>query len=69
MDTESRFKLIKEVGEEILTEQELKELLETKKNPIAYDISSRGINVPSALNITAEEIDYICNEIKKILDN
>ena len=37
MDTESRFKLIKEVGEEILTEQELKELLETKKNPIAYD--------------------------------
>ena len=37
MDTESRFNLIKEVGEEILTEQELKEILETKKNPIAYD--------------------------------
>ena len=37
MDTESRFNLIKEVGEEILTEHELKELLETKKNPIAYD--------------------------------
>ena len=37
MDTESRFNLIKEVGEEILTEQELKELLETKKNPVAYD--------------------------------
>jgi tyrosyl-tRNA synthetase len=37
MDTESRFRLIKEVGEEILTEQELKQLLETKNNPIAYD--------------------------------
>ena len=33
MDTESRFNLIKEVGEEILTEQELKELLgESQKN-------------------------------------
>lgn len=37
MDTETRFQLIKEVGEEILTEKELRELLETKKNPVAYD--------------------------------
>jgi len=37
MDIESRIDLIKEVGEEIITEQELRELLQTKKTPIAYD--------------------------------
>ena len=37
MDTESRFSLIKQVGEEILTEEELLELLKTKQHPIAYD--------------------------------
>ncbi len=37
MDFEKRFELIKSVGEEILTEEELRDLLETKKNPIAYD--------------------------------
>ncbi len=38
-----------------------------KINPIAYDISARGINLPSPLNITQEQIDYICQEIKLIL--
>ncbi|MEA3431007.1 MAG: tyrosine--tRNA ligase [Nanoarchaeota archaeon] len=37
MDIEERMKLIKEVGEEILTEDELRDLLKKKKNPIAYD--------------------------------
>ncbi len=37
MDINERLNLIKQVGEEIITEQELKELLETKKRPIAYD--------------------------------
>ena len=37
MDIEERMRLIKEVGEEIITEQELKELLQTKTHPIAYD--------------------------------
>lgn len=37
MDIESRIKLIKEVGEEIVTEDELRNLLETKKRPVAYD--------------------------------
>jgi len=37
MDIEKRFALIKEVGEEILTEQELRVLLQKKKKPIAYD--------------------------------
>lgn len=37
MDTETRLGLIKQVGEEILTEEELKHLLQTKEHPIAYD--------------------------------
>lgn len=37
MDVETKLQLIKSVGEEIITEQELKELLETKKRPVAYD--------------------------------
>jgi len=37
MDIEKRFDLIKSVGEEIITEQELRDLLEKKKHFIAYD--------------------------------
>lgn len=37
MDIESKLDLIKQVGEEILTEEELKQLLQTKEHPIAYD--------------------------------
>jgi len=37
MDIEEKIKLVKEVGEEIISEDELRELFKTKKNPIAYD--------------------------------
>lgn len=37
MDLMERLALIKEVGEEIITEKELRELLETKTHPVAYD--------------------------------
>lgn len=37
MDITTRLELIREVGEEILTEDELLQLLETKTHPIAYD--------------------------------
>ncbi|MFH1276655.1 MAG: tyrosine--tRNA ligase [Candidatus Woesearchaeota archaeon] len=37
MGPEERLKLIKEVGEEIINEDELLELLKTKAHPIAYD--------------------------------
>lgn len=37
MDAESKLGLIKQVGEEILTEEELINLLKTKEHPIAYD--------------------------------
>lgn len=37
MDIETKLELIKQVGEEIITEEELRQLLETKDHPIAYD--------------------------------
>ncbi len=37
MDNNQRFQLIREVGEEIITEDELKKLISEKKNLIAYD--------------------------------
>ncbi len=37
MDLEKRMQLFREVGEEIVTEEELRELLQTKPHPVAYD--------------------------------
>ncbi|MBS3057800.1 MAG: tyrosine--tRNA ligase, partial [Candidatus Diapherotrites archaeon] len=37
MDLDSRLELVKQVGEEIITLEELRSLLETKAKPIAYD--------------------------------
>lgn len=37
MDIEKKLELIKSVGEEIITEDELRQLLETKEHPVAYD--------------------------------
>lgn len=37
------------------------------KNLAAYDISSRGINLSCAFNLTDDQIDALCNGIKTIL--
>ena len=36
-------------------------------NSVAYDISNRGINLPGAMNLSNQEIDYICNKLKLLL--
>ncbi|MGH6792542.1 MAG: DegT/DnrJ/EryC1/StrS family aminotransferase, partial [Methyloceanibacter sp.] len=36
-------------------------------NPVAYSVSGRGIYLPSALNITAEQIDEVCDGIRRIV--
>jgi len=38
-----------------------------KNNPVAYSISERAINLPSALNITEEQILMVSDGVKKIL--
>lgn len=37
------------------------------QNPRAYDISSRGINLPCAFNLTEDQIDAYCNAIRELL--
>ncbi len=51
MDTHKKLELIRQVGEEIITEEELKHLLETKKHPVAYDGFEPSGNVHIAQGI------------------
>lgn len=37
------------------------------RNPQAYDICARGINLPGALIMTEEQIDRMCDGVRKIL--
>lgn len=39
-----------------------------KNNPVAYDISSRGINLPCALNLTEKDLDNYTKGILKVLN-
>jgi perosamine synthetase len=38
-----------------------------KNNPVAYDTSERGINLPCALNLTDEQLDVISKGIHTLL--
>src|SRR5690606_27887500 len=38
------------------------------RNPVAYDISPRGITLPGALNLPKEQIDFGCHGLRSILD-
>jgi len=38
-------------------------------NPTAYSISERGINLPGAANLSKEQIYFICDGIRKVLQN
>lgn len=38
-----------------------------ENNPVAYDISNRGINLPSALNITEDQIAQYCDALRKVI--
>lgn len=38
-----------------------------EENPVSYDLSTRGITLPSALILTEKDIEEYCNAIKKII--
>jgi perosamine synthetase len=38
------------------------------RNPVAYDVCARGINLPSALSLTGDQVTYVCDRLKKALD-
>ncbi len=39
------------------------------ENPNSYDISNRGINLPGAANLTDDQLLFICNTIKEVLND
>ncbi len=38
-----------------------------KRNQVSYDISPYGINLPSAMNLKKEDVDYVCDVLKTII--
>jgi len=38
-----------------------------RNNPVAYDVSERGINLPSPLNLAEADLDAVCDGIHRIL--
>jgi perosamine synthetase len=44
-------------------------LLARQRNKVVYDISPYAINLPSALNLTHEDIKQVCDRLKEILSN
>ena len=34
-----------------------------ERNPVAYDIASRALNLPSALNLTEDQVDRVCRTL------
>lgn len=37
------------------------------RNPIAYAISPRGINLPSAMNLTRDQVDFVAETLQRLL--
>jgi perosamine synthetase len=37
------------------------------RNPVAYDVCARGINLPGALLLTEEQIDFVCDAVRTVL--
>jgi perosamine synthetase len=38
-----------------------------ERNTVSYDISPRGLNLPSALSLTEQDVAYVCDELHKVL--
>jgi perosamine synthetase len=38
-----------------------------QRNPVVYDISQRAINLPSALNLTRDQVEYVCDRLTAAL--
>jgi perosamine synthetase len=38
-----------------------------EKNPVSYDISRRGVNLPGAPTLSSDDIKFICDKIREVL--
>ncbi len=41
----------------------------SKVSPVAYEISQKGLNLPSSVNLDEEEVEWIVGSLKKIIDS
>ncbi|MGB8331947.1 MAG: DegT/DnrJ/EryC1/StrS family aminotransferase, partial [Polyangiales bacterium] len=39
------------------------------RNKIAYDLSPRGLNLPSAMRLTESQVDRVCSVLRAILSD
>ena len=37
-------------------------------NTVAYDVSNRGINLPGAANLTREQMEFVAEGIRRVLE-
>ena len=42
--------------------------LERYNNPVSYFLSENGVNIPSGVNLTEDEVNYVAENIRKILE-
>jgi perosamine synthetase len=40
----------------------------SRRNPVAYDIGERGINLPSALSLTRDQVEFVCERLMAALE-
>lgn len=40
-----------------------------QQNPVAYDISGRGIDLPGAFTLTDDQINHVCESVRNVLRN
>jgi perosamine synthetase len=38
-----------------------------QRNPVAYDISDRAVNLPSAMRLTEDDVDRVCSAVRDML--
>jgi len=38
-----------------------------QRNPVAYRIGWRGINLPSSLKLTEDDVEFVCRKLREVL--
>jgi perosamine synthetase len=38
-----------------------------ERNEVSYALSPYGVNLPSALNLTESQVDFVCQSVKQII--
>ena len=39
----------------------------SRANPVSYDLAARAINLPSALTLTEDQVDRVCEVVRRLV--